>query len=215
MRKTLVIVAHEDDEALSTGGLIARRASRDGVEVSVLTVFGRSYNYGQGDQHREEQAQAFRRSCGFLGVSAFGSLGLEEGEPARASYYYVLNKIETLLSSFGPTEVVIHDDQDRNQDHQWLSNVCKIALRPWNIPQVKRVLMCQSPDGLPKETNYYVSMTPMEVELKRSAVESYARESRMGVHPRSPENLDAWHALCGSFCNAERAEPYRLYYQRE
>jgi LmbE family N-acetylglucosaminyl deacetylase len=213
---TMVITAHMDDECLSAGGLIQNRIA-SGHRVVLLNVFGRVYNYGQGRQYSEEQHSAWDSSCKALGLKDgdYTPLGLPEGEPTQQSYYSLLERIEYFLGTHFPTEVVIHDDQDRNQDHRWLSDVCKIALRPWSVPQVKRVLMMQSPDGLPKLANYYVPLLDSQFDINVSALEYYAQEQRNPPHPRSIKHLDAWLRSFGGCCNSDRAEPYRLYFAKE
>lgn len=210
----MVILAHQDDECLSTGLYIQSRVAKS-MDVHVLTVFGRNYDYGQGDQYVEENNSAYEQSCDLLKVRDRDFLCLLEGEPTSQSYYRVLRKIEQALKKYNPVEVVIHDDQDRNQDHRWLSDVCKIALRPWAFPDIKRVLMCQSPDGLPKDVNHYVRGTEKRWQTQVLAVESYARELRTGVHPRSLATLNNWQRVLGSYCDSERAEPFRTYFSKD
>lgn len=209
-----LILAHQDDECLSTAGLVLNRIAA-GKRVSLVTVFGRNYNYGVGPQHEQEQFDAWEKSCDILGIEDRLFLDLEEGEPQKQEHYVVLQHLENALSQWKPREVVIHDEQDRNQDHTWLSGICKIALRPWANPQIQRVLMCMSPDGRPKDTNYYVPMTESAHRTQVSAIESYARELRYSPHPRSLANVDAWQKQCGSNCSEHRAEPYRLYYSKD
>lgn len=209
----LVVVSHMDDEALSCGGYIQANVA-ERLRVGVVAVFDRKYNYGRGPQHQKEQIDAYQKSCATLGAIDAGCWLLEEGEPQAQRYVDVLERLEFLLNVTRPAEVVIHDDQDRNQDHKWLSGACKIALRPWANPWLTRVLMCQSPDGQPKDSNWYVPLSEKQLQVKLSAVECYAREARTGSHPRAPEVLRAWHQLCGSFCNEPYAEPYRLLYAK-
>lgn len=210
----MAIVAHPDDECLSAGGYIQSRIA-SGAIVVVLCVFGRVYNYGEGEQYAEAQQYAFRKACKVLGASASQCLDLPEGEPNKQSYYTVLKYLEIALNGIRPEEVVIHDNQDRNQDHRWLHEVCQIALRPWANPRLKLVLGMQSPDGMPKVTNYYVPVAESQHKTQMLALESYAQETRDGAHPRSPVNLDAWQRVHGSYCNEVRAEPFRLIYAKD
>jgi LmbE family N-acetylglucosaminyl deacetylase len=211
---TLLILGHQDDEALSCGGLIQVRKAQ-GQEVHLITVFGRRYDYGQGDQHWEEQQEHWRTACECLKIDNLWFLGLPDGEPNQQSYHRVLRQIEQRLQSIAPTEVVIPDDQDRHQDHRWLHEVCKIALRPWAIPTVKRVLCAQSPDGQPKISNYYVPLPPEVLLLKARAICCYEREGREYPHPRSSPMMKAWHNMAGAACGMPLAEPYRMLYARD
>jgi LmbE family N-acetylglucosaminyl deacetylase len=209
----LVIVAHMDDESISCGGLILDRLAR-GQRVMVRTVFGRKYNYGVGEQHKAQQLQDHLNALSVLGVTEHGWMLLEEGEPSQQSYYEVLRQLESDLHVCSPREVVVHDPQDRNQDHQWLSKVCQIALRPWAWPSVERILMCQGLDGQTHDANWFVPLTRSMVHRKQEAVAQYAQEARTDPHPRSPQNIGAWMRVHGSMCGHQWAEPYRLYYGR-
>jgi LmbE family N-acetylglucosaminyl deacetylase len=210
----MAVVAHADDEALSCGAWLLDRKAR-GWNTHVLVVFGRKYNYGQGDQKLQDQIDALDHSCLTLNVDSWTGLWLEEGEPTRVGYYQILKEIESKLDTLRPVEVVIPDSQDRNQDHTFLNEVCQITVRPWAYPSIKRVLMCQSPDGSPKITNHYVPVTEDMHHTQIRAVECYAQEVRGGAHPRSPVNLDAWQRVHGSHAYLERAEPYRLLYSKD
>lgn len=210
---SLVVVAHPDDEALSTGGYLLDRKAK-GWETHLLVVFGRKYSYGRGHQRADQQRQALRQSSKILGVSRLTYLELPEGDPQTVTHDSVLQPLESMLTELRPSEIVIHDDQDRNQDHCWLNRVCRIAVRPWNT-SARRVLLCQSPDGQSKAVNHYVPLTESQHRLQMSALECYVQEQRTGSHPRSPENLDAWQRVHGSFCNHARAEPFRTLYSKD
>lgn len=211
---TLLIMAHADDETLSCGGLALNRKSKR-LEVGLITIFGRKYNYGAGPQYEKEQYSAWVGSCDTLGINTRYYENLPEGNTNHHSELKILSLIEKTLTLHQPKEVVIHDCQDRNQDHTWLSNVCKIALRTWAYPSVSRILMCQSPDGLPKITNHYEPQDAASVHRKCKAFGWYEQELRNDPHPRSTNNLISLSAVTGSMCNAEYAEAYRVYYQKE
>lgn len=207
--RCLVIVAHMDDEALSTGGYIQTRVAQ-GWEVRCLTVFGRTYNYGDGDQGVKERLQGYAESCGVLGVSSFGSFEFPEGEPNSIEFYSVLRRLEDEILRMAPQEVVVPDCQDRNQDHKFLHTLSQLSLRPWAVPSVRRILGCQSPDGMSKDVNYFIPLSPAQVDTKWEAMACYPSEVRFGSHPRSRVSLEAWHRMYGAQCGVDFAEPYRL-----
>lgn len=210
--RTLVIVAHMDDEAISCGGLLLNR--RPGT-CRVVTVFGRKYNYGEGYQHEAEQYKAFAQSIALLGHDSYRYLNFEEGEPQKTGYYAMLKEIENELAMFEPHEVVIPSPTDLNQDHRFLHEICKIALRPANLRRVRTILCWHGVDGGLPEFNYAVPLTPDNEMIKQAAIDCYELESRKSPHPRSPENMHALHRCVGSAMAVESAEPYTLLLQKE
>lgn len=211
---TLLILAHQDDEALSCGGLVQRRVQQR-LEVGLITVFNRSYNWGEGNQHEGENAWDYGTSRDLLGIGTSYFCDMPEGNTSKHEELFVLRQLESALTKHQPREVIIHDDQDRNQDHGWLSRVSKIALRNWAHPYVGRVLMCQSPDGLPKITNHYEPLRAAQMNKKVEAVAAYKLEARDDPHPRSHNSLVAQAVVWGSMCGESYAEAYRIYYQKE
>jgi LmbE family N-acetylglucosaminyl deacetylase len=212
--KTLCLLAHPDDEVLGCGGLImTRREAEDAVRV--ITVFGRTYGYGTGDQHAMEQELHYRQALWFLGVSLSKYYALEEGEPLSLKYYPTLRILEHELAEYQPDEVVVHSASDLNQDHRWLAECCRIALRPANLGRVTRILAMPGIDGgVPSGVNFVVPMTQAQVDRKIEAMAFYTRESRALPHPRAPENLVAYHRMVGSLCGEMFAEPFILLMQK-
>jgi LmbE family N-acetylglucosaminyl deacetylase len=214
--RTLCICAHPDDEALSCGGLILTRLSDRANVVKVLTLFGRKYGYGEGPQYAEEQYAAYKAALKALGSPQAHYHVLEEGEPQTQGYYRTLRIIEDELVGFVPDEVVVHSADDLNQDHRWLAECCRIALRPANLGDVTRVLTMLGIDGrLHPGINFFIPLTPVQMEQKQRAMACYHRESRVAPHPRASINLMAYHRLAGSQCGELFAEPYILTLQKE
>jgi len=211
--RTLIVSAHLDDESLSCGGLIQDRVAK-GIPVDVVVLFGRKYNYGVGDQKIKEQGKHFEEACRWLGVTDSWCFLFEEGEPTKVGYYKLLQAIEIQLAERNYTEAVVPSSLDLNQDHRWLADVCKIALRPSNLGKIERILSWQGIDGFSREANYYLPLCQDYLYRKIEAVACYKREWRESPHPRSLENLKAYHRLAGSRCGEEFAEPYNLIYQK-
>lgn len=213
--KTLLIVPHMDDEAISCGGLILKRVKQNGPgSVVVMTCFGRKYNYGEGDQHEQEQHDHFREAQKVLGYTTSYHERFEEGEPARVGYYSLLHRIEMALLKVDPTEVVIPASTDLNQDHRHLHDVCLIALRPANLKSVRRIICAHGVDGIPPAANWLLPMHEEQFGRKWQAIQCYEREMREGTHPRSYENMRARARVLGSRVGVEFAEPYTLLMER-
>jgi len=212
MKKTLLLLSHQDDEVLSCGGLLLNR--QDDNEVLVVTMFNRKYNYGKGLQGEEEETQAFLAAKKLLGYDHHLTLSLAEGEPHLHHYYDLLELIEAQLRVFDPDEVVIHSEHDTNQDHRFMAELCRIALRPANLGSVSTILACRGLEGTYPRANHFEYMLKEDLDTKLAAMQCYKRESREGNHPRSPQNIEAYHRLVGASCGYEFAEPYDLIMQR-
>lgn len=214
--RTLVVVAHMDDESLNTAGLIQARIAA-GSQVFVLVLFGRKYEYGRVQvTENSDEYEDFLSACHVLGVRSSSCPFLEEGEPGKVGYYACLEQVESALRFFGPMqEVVIPSELDLNQDHRFLADVCKIALRPANLAGLRRVLVARAFDSRLAPAQYYVPMSEEQMSKKLEAVACYRRESRTGVHPRSPQNIVAMHRVLGAQCGHEYAEGYGVHLIRE
>jgi LmbE family N-acetylglucosaminyl deacetylase len=211
--RTLVIAPHMDDEAISCGGLIARRLS-EGAEVGVLCVYGRVYDYGRHDGTEEEEKDFFAAKKA-LGFQHHWLGQLREGEPHTVGFYKVLELLEGGISAFKPDELVIPSADDLNQDHRHLNHVCRIALRPINLGFCHRVLEFVALDGRVRQPTYFVALTRSDFLLKLCAINCYQRERRQLPSPRAPENVEAQARVWGAVAGVEYAEGFTPYLQKE
>lgn len=219
--KTLIIVPHLDDEVLGCAGLIQRRLARNEADINIWVAFGRKYPGElpeRAAQLMEDQKldaiQAVRVLSEWTGMrdwNPFGGPLLEEGEPGRVGYYDLLTPLERQLDAFKPDEIVIPSAHDLNQDHRFLNEVCRIALRAGNRGRCIRIMESFGLDVmLPVEATFAIPMSWGMVDRMVDAMGKYERESRTGAHPRSPENLIAQRRFYGAQFGLEYAEPYRL-----
>lgn len=216
--RTLVIVPHMDDESISCGALIRKRLCDRGL-VYVLTLMGRKYNYGEGEQYENEQVEAFDAAANLLRSGTSGVLHaehhlFEEGEPGTVGYYALLKEIEGVLARVLPHEVLVPSPDDLNQDHRHVADVCRIALRPANLRDVRRILRWHGVDGPLPNANALLPMDEGQLQRKLRAVSCYDMEMRDGCHPRSIENMIARSRVLGSQVGVEFAEPYTLLMER-
>lgn len=214
--KTMVIVAHPDDEVLSAGALIYRRAGEKGGDVRVVVVYGRTYPEDGGTLPRSE-SDDFEKARSVLGHTHPWLLGVREGEPENIGYYMVLRHIESALKSYKPHTVVVPSGADMNQDHKYLARICEIALRAGSLPlSVRCVLEATTPSlGWSQfNPNWFLCHDKAVLDAKLAAMQCYRRESRVSPHPRCPENIEAQHRMMGARAGAEFAEGYRLLLHR-
>lgn len=213
-RVSLFVMPHMDDEAISCGGLIQVRKAQ-GYEVHVVAVYDRQYDYGKISGFHEENID-FRAAVSALGVDRAEAWGLHEGEPSQVGYLPVLELIERYMEQVHPFEVIVPSAQDINQDHQFLSRVMAIALRPFNLASVVRVLEFHGLDGTLRKPNYFVGLTPTQMQSKLRGVLSYRRESREGTNSsRTTRNIEAQAAIWGAAANLPLAEGYTMIMSRE
>ena len=217
-----MIAAHLDDEVLSTGGLIRKRVCVGGPEaVRVLALHGRRYPGATPvRQHAldQEQKEHAKKAMQILGYDELTMYGFEEGEPTKVGYYAMLEKIELALEQFKPDEVVIPGAGDLNQDHRFLNEVCRIALRPANRQvgtqegPIRRIIESIAHDRLDgaASANWGVVMTDRMVATVQSAMACYEDEVRLPPHPRSPVNIEARYRFYGSHFGFDFVEPYRM-----
>lgn len=203
--RTLLIMPHMDDEAISCAGLIQDRVER-GWNVHVLFLFNRLYDYGR-EVGTAELVDA-RTAKSILRYHWMEFSEHHEGEPGISKYYPILKDVEDYMRVFRPTEIVGPSPRDLNQDHHHLSHAVDIAMRPINQGLVARHLQFIGLDGITQQPNYFIPMDRDMLGLKQRAVAAYAREARSIPSPRAPENLEAQARVWGSMCAAEFAEGY-------
>lgn len=208
--RTLLILPHLDDESISCGGLIQKRIAAAGPDqVSAVVLFSRVYNYGLTDGFEEEH-EDFKEAAEALGLKMHAAYQLKEGEPAQVGYYEMLQIVEKSIEGFNPDEVIIPAHDDLNQDHRFLNDVCRIALRPFNLGRIARILEFFALDGTPKQPSWYEALSQEQLLTKQKAVGMYRREAREGFSPRSPANIEAQARVWGSQIGEEFAEAYRI-----
>lgn len=213
----LIVIPHLDDESISCAGLILNRV-RSGFCVDVLCVFSRTYSQNTDAEldtiKLKEQLKAYYSAASILGIKDTTFVGVTEGEPYHTGYYPLISVIEKCLAGKEYEEVVVPHKDDLNQDHRHLSDVMGIALRSYNLGNVKRVLAFHGLDGKLKEPNWFEPMTEEQFALKCKALSFYEDEVRQPPHPRAFCNMKAMAMVCGSICGLPLAEGYTLLLQR-
>jgi len=211
-KRTLIICPHLDDESLSCGVLIQKRLFESKTScVRILVLSGRRYQYQTEEQSFQQEYADFKDALSILSRSTrltSNCLNFAEGEPYSLGYYRVLLEVEDELSSFNPDEVILPSKYDLNQDHRHYAEIGGIALRAANLGGGRRLLSMVALDSARREPTYFVPFSKEELDVKLRAVAAYSREARVSPHPRSPENITAFHRVMGAKVGEVFAEPY-------
>jgi len=123
--RILGIFAHEDDEVIGVGGLLARNSS-EGGESKIIC-------FGGFNTHREKELSA---ACDILGLS-YEALGLPETE-YLPSNDEIKNSLVQHIIDFKPQFIVTHNPVDYHHHHTIVSNYAKSAA----------MFACNKPNGI-------------------------------------------------------------------
>lgn len=166
--ETLVVVPHPDDEALSTGGLVALLRSR-GATVRVLAVTdGERSHPGEIDPteltnlRRAEQ----RAALDVLGVAptSIDRVGLPDGEVA-AHEQLLTDSIDALLHDSGVEFVIAPWLEDHHCDHEAAGRAAARAAAAHGVPIAFGLFWAFHRGRPPSTTGYRLVDLPLQREL--------------------------------------------------
>ena len=218
--RTLIVVAHPDDEILGCGGLLAKISSISEIRV-VFIAEGSSCRYNLDETEEISEAiiirsLAARKSLGKFGV---GDIHFENNECGRLDQIPILeiNKlIERHIKEFNPSTLICHSSVDANSDHRRVFEATLMATRPGALNQVKQVLSCEIPSSTEWrfteafQPNYFVNLDESELQMKIKALLDYESEVRDFPFPRSPRGIKALSEFRGMQSGSEYAEAFQL-----
>ena len=223
--KTLVIVAHPDDEVLAMGGTI-RKLVKEGHQVKIIFmatgIFARrsdnykttnrydinSYTVEIMNKQVKELRSDAKKANQILGVRDIEFVNFPDNEMDKISNLEITKKIEQVLASYKPNIVFTHTQYDINVDHRAIYNATITATRPTKKTQISSVISFEVPSStewyFPSKfsPNIFVDVTK-ELNLKLKALKAYKNEIRRFPHPRSAEALEViakrWGTIAGFF----------------
>lgn len=218
MRRALVVVAHPDDEVLACGGSIAKWSSA-GVEVGVLFMAdGESSRQRQTSsaewirRRREESA----RAAEYLGHRVIGFCDYPDNQMDTIPLLEIIQKVEVVVSEFGPDTVITHFAGDLNVDHQVVARSVQTAVRPIPGSPVQLVLSAEvasstewAASGGSFGPNLFVDISDF-IDVKLRALSAYESEVRPAPHPRSLAAVTALAQWRGSTGGCPAAEGFAL-----
>jgi LmbE family N-acetylglucosaminyl deacetylase len=216
--KTLVVVAHPDDEVLGCGGLIAKLINQ-GEQVRVVFVAeGSSCRHEALTKQAQEEIN-FRNQCSIeairsLGVSSHNFYNLPCGKLDKEPFIEIAKIIEKEISDYKPTTVLTHSRNDVHNDHKIIFNATVQATRPVG-KIVKNLLSFEILSST--EWNYIKTFKPnifvdvtSTINAKINAMHCYSTEQPKYPHPRSDQVIRSLATMRGSQSGVEYAEGFEI-----
>ena len=217
-RKTLVVVAHPDDEVLGCGGFIAKLIT-EGEQVRVVFIAeGSSCRYEELTDQAKEEIN-FRNQCAIkamsvLGVNDYNFYNLPCGKLGDESLISIAKIIEKEILKYEPITVLTHCQNDVHDDHKTTFRAVVQATRP--VGKIVKILL--SFEILSStEWNYTKSFKPnmfiditSTIDLKINAMHCYSTEQPKHPHPRSDQVIRSLSTLRGSQAGVGYAEGFEI-----
>jgi len=220
-KKTLVIVAHPDDEVLGCGGTIAKLTSL-GVDVTIAFladgIGSRNLQTGSSVDELDAREASAVKSCKILSASqpVFGSF--PDNQMDIVSRLEIAQHVEKLVSDYSPDTIITHHHGDLNVDHRRTHEAVMTACRPQPGHCVKRILSIEVASSTEWQTatansvflpNFFVDISE-HLERKCTALEAYNQEMREYPHSRSIKALSHLARWRGASVGVEAAEAFQI-----
>ena len=181
--RTLIVVAHQDDESFGLGGTITKMCRENPDELQILSICK-----GREGGNVEEREEAF---CNV--VTELGCIG------TWCDYYDLtldnvpLKELADLIADHirrhQPERVICTSIDDIHQDHVVVAKATRIACRPFNQTTVKSLYEFKIPGSSVGEFNIAVDIGDV-MEEKMGLVEYYKSEVKSEpFHPLSINGL--------------------------
>lgn len=220
--RSLIVVAHPDDEVLGAGGLAAWSNGRQLPVRACILSGGASARH-----HRPSNLELMHDTH-----KAASILGMEDpilGDFPNIQMNIVphldlVQFVEAAIRNFRATHVWTHHPADLNDDHRQVSAACQAAcrqhLRQPEAPTIHSLSYMEVlsstdwafPSSNPFQPNAFLALDESHIEHKIRALAAYRSVMRPRPHPRNPETLSALALVRGSQAGHPYAEAYELVY---
>jgi len=180
--KTLVVVAHLDDETFGLGGTLLKLCKEDPNNVKVL-VFCKGRNRSNSEIRMENFYDIFSQ-LGCIGVICDNyDLTLHE-----RPLHELADIISDHIGRFDPDTVICTGIDDIHQEHEIVSRATRIACRP-HTTNVKELLEFKIPGSSTENYNIAVDITD-ELPDKIELCNKYITEVKDDIcHPNSIQGI--------------------------
>lgn len=217
--RTLVIVAHPDDEVLACGGTV-RKLANEGHEVFIAILGeGITSRYKEREEAKspllDDLHVCAERVATMLGARKFIHRALPDNRFDTLPTLDVVKIVEELVEEICPHTIYTHHAGDLNVDHRVVHRAVLTATRPIEGHVVRDIYACEIASSTEWSfqrfdpmfrPNVFVDISST-LDVKLASMEVYTSEKRAFPHPRSPEALRAtalrWAAATG--CMAAEA----------
>ena len=222
--RTLIVVAHPDDECLGAGATI-HRLIKEGNPVAVAPMANQAAARANLSSTLAEEQQR-----------AFAVLGVEKGYAAdfpnikmnTVPHLELVQFIESCIADFGAEVIITHHPSDTNNDHAITSGAAQAAVRLFQrregIPALRELRYMENASAtewsldsslnrfLP---NHYVEIGEEGLAIKLQALACYKGVMRPYPHPRSAEALRGLAAWRGAQAGCLYAEAFETVFRRD
>lgn len=220
MARTLVVVAHRDDETIGAGGLIASFTERGDEIFAVSMTDGTSARSDFKDpveiQTRLEASQA---AASVLGFEWIPGGDFPDNQMDSVPLLSVIRCVELAKAEVEPEMIITHFPFDLNIDHAITARAVFTAFRPEPGEKCREILsmeVASSTDyglavgGTPFTPDTYIDVGAT-FEGKLQALNAYQREIRPYPHSRSLKGIRAQAERRGAEVGLNLAEAFRTH----
>lgn len=173
MKRTLIVVAHLDDETFGMGGTLYKLCKESPKDVKVVALCE-----GRDEQNTNERTFAFAKiqdKLKFkLSVYSYKDMELEM-VPLKEITQIIENEIEM----FAPKRIFTLNENDIHQDHRIVSHATKIAARPTRT-SVEEIYEFKTPGCEPYSSTFFDTVHNIQdvIQIKYWMCEQYNTEKQ-------------------------------------
>jgi len=221
--RTLVIVAHPDDEVLGCGASIAKWSNAgDEVHILIMAEGATSRTENRNIELKSEELSLLEKSAQqaakIMHATSVKLLGFPDNRMDSLDLLDVVKAIEKEVDKLKPHTVVTHHSSDLNIDHRITHKAVVTACRPQPNHSVRRLLAFEVPSSTEWQSegllavfqpNWFEDISAT-IDLKIDALNIYETEMREWPHARSLRNVQNLAQWRGSSVGCAAAEAFML-----